>query len=320
MSELLNWDEFRIVRAIAETRSLSGAAERLGLNHSTMFRRLCAVESRLGVRLFERDRGGYRPTAFGEDMTALAVLMGETIAEFERRVTHNDLQVSGLLRVTTIHSLGLLELGTAAAALRAAHPGLHLEILLTEASLDLHRGEADLALRCRKGPPAANFSGRRIAALPWGIFALPALLDEAGQLRADAPWITPSENFMPAPARRWLDRHVEPHRRALRANNDLLMAELAAQGAGAALLPVYAAARHPGLVNVGRADPELDSELWLLASAHALGVPRIRVAFDFLVEALTGRRAWIEGEPPVANRQGPQPSCGLARNPFEGAT
>ncbi len=301
MSEPLNWDEFRIVRAIAETRSLSGAAERLGLNHSTMFRHLCAVESRLGVRLFERDRGGYRPTAFGEDMTALAVLMGETIAEFERRVTHNDLQVSGLVRVTTLHSLGILELPAVTAALRAAHPGLHLEILLTEASLDLHRGEADVALRCRKGPPSANFAGRRIAALPWGIFALPPLIDETGHLRADAPWIAPSESFAPAPARRWLDRHVEPHRRALRANNDLLMAELAAQGVGAALLPFYAAARHPALVHVGPADPELDGELWLLAGAQALGVPRIRVAFDFLAEALTRRKVWIEGEPATAN-------------------
>lgn len=301
MPEPLNWDEFRIVKAIAETRSLSGAAERLGLNHSTMFRRLSAVETRLGVRLFERDRGDYRPTAFGEDMSALAVLMGETIAEFERRVTCNDLQITGLVRVTTLFSLGLLELANVAAALRAAHPGLHVELVLTEAALDLHRGEADLALRCLKEPPPASYSGQRIAGLPWGIFAAAPLLDDAGQLRAGAPWIAPCESFAPAPARRWLERHVEPHRRTLRANNDLVMAQLAAAGAGAALLPCYAAARYPDLVNVGRADPELDCELWLLASAHAMGVPRIRVAFDFLAEAMTLRKAWIEGEPLVAS-------------------
>ena len=65
MSDALNWDEFRIVKAIAETQSLAGAAERLGLNHSTMFRRLTALEARLGVRLFERERSGYRPTRGG---------------------------------------------------------------------------------------------------------------------------------------------------------------------------------------------------------------------------------------------------------------
>ena len=70
MSDSLNWDEFRIVRAIAESHSLYGAAERLGLNHSTMFRRLTALETRLGFKLFERERSGYRPTAGGEDMVA----------------------------------------------------------------------------------------------------------------------------------------------------------------------------------------------------------------------------------------------------------
>lgn len=301
MSESLNWDEFRIVRAIAETRSLAGAAERLGLNHSTMFRRLSAVESRLGVRLFERDRGAYRPTAFGEDMTALAALMGETIAEFERRVTHNEMHVSGQVRITALHSLGLLELPHIAAALCRVHPGLQIELLLTEASLDLHRGEADIALRCLEGPPPANFSGRLVAGLPWGIFALAPLIDESGRLRADAPWITPSDSFTPALARRWLDRNVEPHRRAFRANDMLAIAELAAAGAGAALLPYYAAARHSDLIRVGSADPGLDCELWLLASPAALNVPRIHLAFEFVATALARRRAAIEGQPEDAN-------------------
>jgi DNA-binding transcriptional LysR family regulator len=299
MLEPLNWDEFRIVKAIAETRSLAGAAERLGLNHSTMFRRLSAVESRLGVRLFERDRGGYRPTAFGEDMTALAVLMGETIAEFERRVTQNDVKISGVVRLTTLHALGVLQLPRALAALRAAHPGLRLEIMLTDATLDLQRGEADIALRAHNGAPSANFSGRRIAAMTWGIFVHPTWLDEGGELRADAPWIEPTEGFMPVQARRWLDRNVEPHRRTVRANDDLMMVELAACGAGAVLLPCYAAARHPGLVNVGSADPEIEREIWLMTSAHALGVPRIRVAFDFLAEALARQNATTEDEPVI---------------------
>ena len=90
-----NWDEFRIVKAIAETQSLAGAAERLGLNHSTMFRRLTALEARLGLRLFDRERSGYRRTAAGEDMVALATLMGGLIAEFERRCGRRRSQVDG---------------------------------------------------------------------------------------------------------------------------------------------------------------------------------------------------------------------------------
>ena len=75
MNSGLSWDEFRLVKSVAEARSLVGAAEALGLNHSTIFRRLGAVEDALGARLFERSRSGYQPTAAGEEMVALATGM-----------------------------------------------------------------------------------------------------------------------------------------------------------------------------------------------------------------------------------------------------
>ena len=176
MPEGLNWDEFRIVKAIAETHTLAAAGERLGLNHSTMFRRLTALEGRLGVRLFERERSGYRPTAAGEDMIALALLMGQTIEEFQRRVTGDGVKLSGLVRLTTVNSIGCLILPPIVAALLSEHPGLHLELVLGETTLDLERGEADLALRSLKGPLPGGLTGRRISALPWAIYAASSLI------------------------------------------------------------------------------------------------------------------------------------------------
>ena len=155
MAEPLNWDEFRIVRAIAEAQSLTRAAERLRLNHSTLFRRLAAMETRLGHKLFERERSGYRPTAAGEDMVALANLMGDTIAEFERRVTRSEVQISGRVRLTTVGSVGALVLPAITAALAHAHPALHLEILLSDALADMTHGGADIALRCSQAAAAA---------------------------------------------------------------------------------------------------------------------------------------------------------------------
>ena len=77
MNSGLSWDEFRLVKSIAEARSLVGAAELLGLNHSTVFRRLAAVEATVGARLFERSRAGYKPTVAGEEMITLASAMAE---------------------------------------------------------------------------------------------------------------------------------------------------------------------------------------------------------------------------------------------------
>ena len=98
----LNWDEFRLVQAIAESHSLVGAAESLGLNHSTVFRRLATLEAGVGVRLFERSRSGYQPTAAGEEMIEVATRMSDAIMEFERRVAGRDVKPTGLLRLTAL--------------------------------------------------------------------------------------------------------------------------------------------------------------------------------------------------------------------------
>ena len=82
---MLSWDDFRYVKAIADTRSLGGAAQELSVNHSTVFRRLAQIEKGLGSRLFERSRGGYALTPCGEEMVRLAERMGEDIAAFERQ-------------------------------------------------------------------------------------------------------------------------------------------------------------------------------------------------------------------------------------------
>ncbi len=90
MPQPLAWDDFRLVKAIADARSLGGAAEALAVNNSTVFRRLNTLEDQLGVRIFERARTGYLLTSAGEEMVALATRMSESIIEFERRIAGQD--------------------------------------------------------------------------------------------------------------------------------------------------------------------------------------------------------------------------------------
>ncbi len=295
MPDALNWDEFRIIKAIAETQSLGGAAERLGLNHSTMFRRLTAIEARLGVRLFERERSGYRPTAAGEDMISLATLMGDTIAEFERRVAGNDVRLSGHVRLTTLNSIGTLVLPAILADLLSTYPGLSVDLVLMDAAPDAFLGEADVALRRLSGPPSESLHARRIARLPWAVYAAPALTNEAGERKPEAPWVVPGEGFGSAPARRWLERHVEPWRRAATSSDIMVMADLAARGVGAALLPCYVGCAKPELRRVGAVVSELDEVLWLVAKPQALRIPHVRAMFEFVGDELERRRPWLEG-------------------------
>jgi DNA-binding transcriptional LysR family regulator len=250
------------------------------------------------VRLFERERSGYRPTAAGEDMVALATLMGQTIDEFQRRVSGEGIKLSGMVRMTTVNSIGCLVLPPIVAALHAEHPGLHLDLFLSDAMLDLTRGEADIALRCHKGPPCDGLKGRRIADMPWGIYAAKSLIDETADFQiATAPWIAPSESCVPPMARRWVDRHVEMWRRAATASNDIAMCELAARGVGLALLPCFVAASKPELKYLGKADPDLDRDLWLVGHPQTLRLPRVRALYEFMGDELERNRHRFETEP-----------------------
>ena len=179
MTSELSWDEFRLVKAIADARSLVGAAERLGVNHSTVFRRLAAVEAAVGARLFDRSRAGYEPTAAGEDMIALATTMAESIIDFERRVAGRDVKPTGELSVTVAVGVGLHFMPAIVAQFQAANPGVVVELILANEALDLSRRVADVAVRLTNDPPE-TLVGRRICTARSCVYRRRDIAAEAG--------------------------------------------------------------------------------------------------------------------------------------------
>ena len=169
MGAELSWDEFRLVKAIADSRSLTGAAELLGLNHSTVFRRLAALEKSIGARLFERSRSGYRTTAAGNEMVALATTMASSIVDFERRVAGRDAKPVGELRVTTAEAIGQHFMPAIMAQFQTHNPGVVIELILSNSALNLSRRDADVAIRLTNDPPEM-LVGRRICSVRWGIY------------------------------------------------------------------------------------------------------------------------------------------------------
>ena len=146
MDAALNWDEFRLVKAIADSRSLAGAADVLGLNHSTVFRRLGALEAVVGAPLFERSRSGYDPTAAGDEMIALANQMSDSIVDFERRVAGRDAKPTGRLTVTTVDAIGQRFMPSILSQFQAQNPGVVIDLILSERELNLSpagRGRRD---------------------------------------------------------------------------------------------------------------------------------------------------------------------------------
>ena len=135
----LAWDDFRLVKAIADARGLPGAASRLGVNHSTVFRRLGQIEEALGAKLFERHRSGYALTAAGEDMASLAERLDGDITAFTRKLAGQEVSPAGELRVTTNDSLLAHLLTPIFAGFRQACPDVQLDATWSRWRMRLRR-------------------------------------------------------------------------------------------------------------------------------------------------------------------------------------
>jgi DNA-binding transcriptional LysR family regulator len=295
---MLSWDDFRYVKAIADTRSLGGAAQALGVNHSTVFRRLGQIENQLGSRLFDRGRAGYTLTNCGEDMVRLAERVAEDITAFERRVTGQDLRPSGELRITTNDMVLLHLLTDVLAKFRNAYPEIVLDIVVSNALLNLSKRDADVAIRATYQAPE-SLNGQRVGRIGWAIFGPAALAGKPFDLTADPPrhdWVGFADNVAIARASRWLREHgVGEKQMVYRVNTLLGIAEAAAGGVGLALLPCFIGMMVPGLARLCAPLPELEGELWLLTHPDLSNTARVRAFLDFCASAMASRHKLLEG-------------------------
>jgi len=294
MSADLNWDEFRLVKAISDSRSLGRAAAVLGLNHSTVFRRLAALETTVGARLFERSRGGYEPTAAGAEMISLAAKMADSIVEFERRIAGRDAKPTGQLRVTTAEALGQHFMPAVLTQFQDQNPGVVIELILADHLLNLSRREADVSIRLTDDPPE-TLVGRRICAVRWATYCRGDLLASLQPSNLEsAPFIGFADHLGPPAARRWIETQVRPGRIAAKVNSLHSIRELAARGLGAALLPCFLG-EHSPLVRVGQPLAELDVGLWILTHSDLRRSARVRAFMDFAGAEMARHRRALEG-------------------------
>jgi DNA-binding transcriptional LysR family regulator len=293
----LSWDDFRYVKAIAERRSLASAAEALGVNHSTVFRRLAHIEDRLGSRLFERNRAGYALTPCGEEMVHLAERMGEDIIAFERKVTGHDLRPSGELRITTNDTLIVHLLPEVFAAFREHFPEIRLDVVISNQSLNLSRRDADIAIRATDRPPE-TLIGRRVASIAWTVFGPLRLAQEAFDLLHDVrrrDWVGFADELGGLKQAKWLRDRAGMDRIVYKASTVLGMAEASAAGIGLVLLPCFIGSATPGLVQLTAPDPELEAGLWLLTHPDLRHTARVRAFMDFAGAEIAKRRIKLEG-------------------------
>ncbi|WP_417427251.1 LysR family transcriptional regulator [Hoeflea sp.] len=283
-AQLRNWDDLRVFLAVAREGSLSGAARNLGVNHSTVFRRIAGFEETLGVRLFERLPTGYALTVAGEETLGIVERIEADVTTLDRMVTGQDLRLSGTVRITATDMLAFWLLPGHLRRFRSEYPGIELEIIVGNEALNLSRRETDIALRIGNSPPE-TLVGRRVGTLEFAIYGAPdhcaahpgadlAQQDWIGFDNAHAPLIRQFEKFLPG------------MRPAVRSNSVACAVRLAKAGLGLALLPCAIADLKPDLIRIADLPETFGLDLWLLTHEDLRHTARIRAVMDFLTPAL----------------------------------
>jgi len=290
-----NWDDLRHFLAVARHGSLSAAARALAVNHTTVLRRVAALEAALGVRLFDKQPGGYVLTAAGEEMQRVALRVEEDLAAANRRLSGRDARISGTLRATTIDILALHVLPRHVAAFRAVHPEIRVDLTIAEASLSLTRREADVAIRSTNKPPE-NLVGRAVAGLAFAVYGAESYLDRAGQRDlARHTWVGLDEGFDHTSIGRWLKRTVPADRIGHRVNSVAVEVEAVCAGVGLGLLPCGLADRRPELRRLSEPVEEVMTKIWLLTHEDLRHMGRVRAFMDFMADAFATERDLLEG-------------------------
>jgi len=296
--QTLAWDDFKLVRLIAEAKGLAGAAERLGVNHSTVFRRLGQLEDAIGTKLFERHRTGYALTAAGEEMAALAERMDDDVAGFARKLAGQVLSPAGELRVTTNDTLLTHLLTPLFARFCQQCPDVRLDVVLSNQALNLSKRDADVAIRATDTPPE-TLVGRRAATLAWALYGRAADFPQPGTL--DLPtlfahaWVALGDNLGAVKAARFVRERVAPERIVYKVNTVLGLTEAVEAGIGIGPLPCFIADARAALLRLAPPNSYFSTGLWLLTHPDLRHSARVRVFLDFLAAEITKLRKYLEG-------------------------
>lgn len=289
----MSWDDLRYLLAIARAGGLGGGARALGVNHSTVYRRLHALEADLGVALFERLPDGYRPTEAGARLAAVAERVEAEVLEADRELTGRDTRLEGRLRVTCSETLAFRLLTTEIGRFQRAHPGIQVDLVVDNRPLDLARREADVALRAAR-PVEGDLFGRKLADIAWAVYGAAdriAVEGAPGGIEGLAchgviGW---AADAAPTRAAAWLARTVPPASISFRTSSLLNQLVAVKEGLGLAVLPCYLADPEPGLARAVPPLPDLATELWLITHGSLRATARVRAFMDLVGAGL--RRA-----------------------------
>lgn len=287
----MDWDDVRVVVAVAQGGTLSAAARALGVNQTTAARRLAALEAALGATLFTRADGRHVPTPLGEAVAARGTAMAAEADAIARLVAEGgDAAAAGSVRLTATDGIVTHFLVPRLGAFWARWPRIALEIVPGAGTLNLTRREADMALRLNR-PQDSGVVARKVADLGWAPYGAAA----QGRVGlTERPWVGYDDALAHLPEARWAERARGGAPVILRTPHVVALLEAVAAGHGIGVLPCWMGDADPRLVRLAD-DPPGRRECWLVIHEALRRQARIRAVADWLTALFDQERARLLG-------------------------
>ena len=281
-----NWDDMRFVLAVAEAGTVSAAARVLGVNHATVLRRVAAFEERYKIQIFDKTAKGYAILDGRLRVIDAAREVETAIRSVAEVVQGTQTPLRGVVRVTSTDTFCHVVLPETVATLQKSAQGLRIELLSTNAHLDLSRLHADITVR-----PAvaldADLTGEVAAQLGFDVYAHPD---------ADADhWLGLSGAIARSVVAEWMAGAVAASAITGAGDSFMTLRELAAGGLGQVVLPCVLGDSDPRLERRRGIMPAMPVDLWVASHGDLADVPRIRAVRALLIEALAARADWLAG-------------------------
>jgi DNA-binding transcriptional LysR family regulator len=292
----LNWDDLRYFIEVVRSGNVTEAGSRLGVNQSTVSRRIAHLESQLGKTLFDRTAKGWVITPAGEKIVMLAEDMAHKASAIHRKIESDSEDVSGLIKVTVSDVCSKRFVMPVIRDFRRDHPDVDFELIAAEEVLNLAGREADIAIQAMTEPPP-NVVGKRICRLAYHVYGHPELLKNLSP--ETPPCITWIGDGVTMPC--WIKKNFPKLKRAYRTNSSVAMFEMCREGLGLALLPCPLADEADELVRVPVDHVESGHDVWVLSHVDLRTTARVRIFRDRMVEFLIKEIDLLEGRKPRKN-------------------
>ena len=283
-AQIEHWDDIRIAYEVAKQGTLSGAANYLNIHHTTVLRRVSALEKALNTRLFHRHARGYVPTEAGNNLFMVAANINEQLNNVAGKLHSSDEQISGQLVITTVDSF--VELLTPwFSEFCLLYPNIQFDLRVDTKRLRLDHGQAHIALRPGAQPKEPDYIAQNLMPLSLRLFAAKAYIDRNGTPRSMAEFskhqfVSGSIDHS-SPYFSWVNANVPSDNIIYRASSVHAATCAVKQGIGIGLASTWQVSPS-SLVQLEGDWPQWDNHLWLVTHYLMHRTARVQAFSDFI--------------------------------------